>query len=235
MAAVRVQATASSEFADVTTFTVTLGSSVTAGNCIIAATSSWSSPTDQNISSIADNKGNGNYTAGPGMPRLDSEVIGDIYRKPNVTTGGTSFQITVTWSVACSGCVGGIEYSGIESSPTVQTGTNSGSSTTPSVGVTPGASSLCIAAMSYNGNATTIAVSGTGGFTQVLEIDENNNRQAISIAERLSVSGSQTCNWTLGATKTWTACAISLTESGAAPTSFPRSSMRRLRQMVAHF
>src|SRR5262245_61157939 len=216
MANVRVQATASSEFNNAATFTVTLGSSVTAGNFVAAATSSWKTGTDQTISSIADNKGNGNYTSGVDTPRIDSEVIGGIYYKANVGTGGTSFQITVTWSTNSAGCIGGMEYSGVATSPTVASGTNNGSSTTPSVSVTPGSTALCLAMMSYNTISTTIAVSATGGFTEVLEIDENNDREAISIAEKIDVTGSQTCNWTLGSTTTWTAGAASFTAPAAA-------------------
>lgn len=223
MAATATQSKASAEFSAVTSFTVTFDSAVTGGSHVVANTSSWRTGSDQTLSSIADNKGNGNYTQAVASPRINSEVIGYQFYKNALVTGGSSFQITATWNAAVSGCIGITEYAGIKTSPTVTTNSNSdtaGAGQPTSGAAAPAASSLYVAGMSYNNAATTIAVTG-GGFAQRLEIDENNDVQDISIADQAGVSGSKNCAWTLGALRPWTAWVASYEEGSAVLTSPP--------------
>ena len=218
MAGVLAQKKASAEFNEVTTFNVTFDNAVVAGNHVVVCTSSWKDGTDQSVSTIADNKGNGNYSIAVDAPRIDSQTIGSLFYKNNITTGGTTFTITVTWNTSgCSGVVGALEYSGIATGGAVGVSNNSGSSTTPSSGAAvPGAASTCVAMMSYNtGGPSTIAETAAN-FAEQLEIDENNDKQDINIADGVGLSGSQTCTWSLSNTGTWTACIAAFEETAAA-------------------
>lgn len=206
MAVALVQLKASAEVAEATTIATTFDSSVTAGNQIIVNTGAWDNGVDQTISSIADNKGNGNYTVAVSPAIIDSETKCAQYYKNNIGTGGTTFTVTVSWSASINGVAGLFEYSGLKTGGTVTTNSSSGSSAEASSGaVAPAALSLYVAGMSYNvGGATTMAVKAGSVYTQALEIDEDNNAQAMNIASYTG-SGSQTCLWTIGASRTWVA------------------------------
>lgn len=223
MAATVTQSKASAEFTGVTSFTVTFDNTVTAGSHIVANTSSWRSGSDQTLSSVADNKGNGNYNQAVVSTRINSEVIGYQMYKNAITNGGSGFQITATWNATVSGCIGVSEYAGIKTNPTVTTNSNSdgsGAAAPTSGAVAPTASSLYVAGMSYNGASTTIAVT-SGGFGERLEIDENNDAQDISIADQMGVSGSKNCGWTFGAARAWTAWIAAYEEGSAVLTTPP--------------
>lgn len=195
------------EYNSVTSMTQAPTSAFTSGSLIVVNTASWKEGTDQNIGTVSDPV-NGNYTQAVAAPRIDSATILYQYYKANNASTAAS-TITVTWSVGSSGGLTILEYSGVKTVPTVVTGsTSSAASTTMSSGsANATASSVYVAAGSYNqGGPTTISNTPGGGFVFVHEFDENNDTQDLAVAEQLNVSGAQTCTWTLGSACSWTGC-----------------------------
>lgn len=197
------QQAGTTEYNTVTSMSQAPGTAFTAGSLIVVNTFGWRSPEDQSVTTVSDPT-NGAYTLAIASPRIGSEVIGYQYYKAN-NTATTAATVTVTWDFGTSGGLSIVEYSGVKTSPTVNTGSSSGTSTTPSSGAAVAAgSAVYVAAVGYNGASTTIGNSPGGGFSQVLEFDEDNTRQAHAVAELLNSTGSQTCTWTLGASRNWT-------------------------------
>jgi hypothetical protein len=189
--------------------TITTGSRTTSsGNLITGVSANWRNLTGQNLV-ISDSSAN-TYTEAQEI-EVGSFVNLVISYNANGTRGA-SHTVTMTTGNADTGrSIGAQEWSGVDASPTVVSAQASGSSTAPSVSVSPGSASLCVGAVAYDGSATTIS---QNGGTEAQEVDENNDNQAINIAYKTSQSGSISIAWTLGASRTWGAVIACFTESG---------------------
>jgi hypothetical protein len=231
---VRLQAAVSAEVLNSLTVTATIGV-ITRGNTLVATAASWEDPNDQILTSITDNQGNGTYTVAVSATRLDSQVMLVQAYKTNVgivTTPGTC-TVTATWTELVNGTLQVVEYSGIATTPTVVTSTLNGSSTTPSTGVIDAGAnpSTFVAAMTYNvGGPSTMTVTAGNGFSQLNEIDENNDAAALNVAEMALLAGAQgpqTCGWTIAPSCTWAAIGVAYSDTPKAVTQVARRRERR--------
>ena len=105
--------------ASVTTVTVTLTSSTTAGNCLIVAVVTSASPSNPTVSGITLGGAAGNFaqSATAGNPSVDSESV-FIWADPNCAGGQTA--VSVTLSAASGSCnVWVMEWSGLVTSTPV--------------------------------------------------------------------------------------------------------------------
>lgn len=113
--------------------------------------------------------------------------------------------------------IGGQEWDGIETSPTIVTGTQAqGSSTAPSASVAITVPSLVILVFGYSGTATTFT---TSDGTLAQELDENNDQQPVGVHYKAGqTSGTISITATLAASRTWGARCFSFSESSAGGT-----------------
>lgn len=212
-----VQSKASAEVINATTVAATFDSSVTAGNLIVGVCAGWKAG-GTTLSGIADNKGNGAYTVQEN-DLWDSEVRHGQGYKANVATGGTTFTVTATFATSVNGTLGILEYSGIETTPTVSSASNSGTGTAVTAGtVNPAAASTIVAGMIYNTGGPVTIAENHASYTQRLEIDENNDAQAQNIADRNATTGSQACTWSASGSVAWGAHSVAYSETSTGAT-----------------
>lgn len=195
--------------------TVTSGSrTTTAGSLVCAHCAKWNA-TNNALSTATDNKSNTftnqveiGFSGGAGdFPKINLcwNLAG---------TRGATHTVTHTEASTASDhtSIGGSEWDGIAASPAVSSTTNTGTSATPSVTLTPGATSLMVAGMGYGGAASTFAV--TGPTLAVIEIDENSDQQDQCVGYKASASGSTTLNFTIAASRLWGALVVAFEEAG---------------------
>ena len=211
-----VQKKAGAEVGPSTTHAATFDSAVTAGNLVVGVAAVWDS-TAPALTSIADNKGNGNYTI------QESDAWASQIRHAQgskegagLTTGGTSFTVTATFDAGVAGAMGIIEYAGVAANPTVTSISNSGTSAAPNSGtLAPAAASVVVASMATALSGGTFAVNDVN-YVEQLELDQDNSHQAQNIADRFDTVGSQSCTWSQSGSSAWGAHAVaySLIPSG---------------------
>lgn len=214
--------------------TLTTGSRTTvSGTLITVHVAVGNSPTSINVSS--DSKGN-TY-----QESIEASFNGTAVRLAtdynNNGTRGASHTCTTTWNSSGAGpnwaTITAQEWSGVSSSPTVNTNSASGTGTSASVAVTPSTgTALVVGLASYDAAASDIDV--TNG-TLAQEQDPGNDTQAQSVGYKVAASGSTTIGWTIGSSLPWGAVATAFTEDagGAASSAASSSSVRSSSSSVA--
>ena len=196
---------------------VSFGSSVTAGNHIVVDGAAWDGTTPAaTVSSVADNKGNGNYTSGQEQA-FGSFVRVIEYYKNNVTTGGTSFTVTITWSKGTNSSISIHEYSGVGTgAPTTTSNTGTGTAAT-SGAVAPSGNNMYHGVAGYDGGASSIVNNSPWNNRSV--VDSANGEQDHAGQDKVATSGSQNGSWTIGASRTWGAVICAYPDGGPTPIS----------------
>lgn len=208
------QKKASTTGSNVSSLAVTFNSSTTTGNLIVVSSGCWDSdataPTNFTVTDSKSNaytqvQGQGFSGAGPQM-RLEQHYAKNV-------TGGASHQVTVTPGDSVFMTIGIFELSGADTAaPLDSSAKATGASTTPSVGVTPGADGLMIAAMSNNG----AVMNPDGAWTEELEIDQSFSAFPQNILSRAATNGAaDSADWTLNATQPWGAIVGNYKAAGA--------------------
>jgi hypothetical protein len=195
------------------------GRTSTTGNLIVVGQAIWNTVTGTTIPAPTDNKANSyatNHTQvgnGSGSSFVDAGIAYNM--------GGTrGASHTISQADGPGSTVNSLsatEWSGIATSPTVTTGTNTGSGTTPSVSASPGSSSLMVAVVVPDyGTGVTHDITADAPATRRATADLDNTNQAHAQASRESVSGATTINFTLTHTGAWAAVAAAWTEAASA-------------------
>ncbi len=194
---------------------LTTGSrTTTAGNLITGHAASFEAAGGGTAIAITDNKSNA-FTE-PNELAFGSDEINLATAYNANGTRGATHTLTATYTggtgVGDGHTMVAHEWSGIDASPTVVSGTNTGTSTAPSVSATAITASFYIGMVCYGGTSTTIAVNGS---TQASETDENSDFQAQAVAYRATLTGSNSVAWTLAASREWGAIVSAFTEAAA--------------------
>ena len=201
----------SGENISATTFTANLV--MTATEHVIVNSGCWKVG-GTTISSVSD-ASNGTYTVATSKSTSDTDFATiDQRYKNNIGTGGT-ITITVTPATGCNGGFVAESWSGVKTTPTVTTNSTNGSSTTvSSSAVAPSANSLYSACGAYNTGGPSTFGAVTGGYSNTLKFDENNDAQDVIVSSKSAVSGSQTATWTISNTGTWAGLNVAYEEAG---------------------
>lgn len=199
-----------SEFTGVSSGAVTFGSTPGAGNLVTVACAG-NNGTLRSVSTVADNKGNGNYASA--VHNDDgSAKNADIYYKENIATGA-SFQVTVTMSGTCDFSVGLAEWSGTATSsslgPTNVGGATNAAATTNSMN--PSAPAV------YVGVMTAIGMSALAPDQTEIHTEPSSSITAMGHEYTLG-SGSQSLTWT-NTSVAWIACGATFLEPALVTTS----------------
>jgi hypothetical protein len=186
------------------TRTTVSGSLITAQGAVWATTSGPTvpTPTDSKSNAYTDDVEIGN---GAGSSWLDIQISHNIGGTRGASHSVSLADTNVQSLTAC-------EWSGVASSPTIATGTNTGTSTTPSGSVSPASASLVVGAMApdYGLSATMSVTNGT----EAIEADENNTHQAHGVAYKTAASGATTIAWShTGPSSPWAVVLASFTEA----------------------
>lgn len=223
MAATQAQATGVQSVGSVASVTKSYTSSTTTGNNLIASVSCYKDGAATTFT-VADNKGNGNFTSarrqtaasGPG------NVVVEGFYKENAS-GGSSHSITATPNASAYVTIAIEEWSGLKTSTSEDVdNSGTGSSTTPSSGAaSPTGTCVYIGAVTHDGATTTITPNTGGGWTQSYEAEDASNMPIN--AQYIVGTGSKTATWTLGASRAWTAIVMTFQEAAAGTTVRPRS------------
>lgn len=120
------------------------------------------------------------------------------------------------------------EWSGVDSTPLdVDGGSSTGTSTTPSDGITTtAASTVVVATVTHGGSGSQSITEDTGGgWTKLGEIESTSNAPHNTQYQLFSSAGAKTASWTLGGTLGWSAMTVSFEETAAAATNVHRKLM----------
>lgn len=191
----------------------------TAGNLIVVAQGIWNTVTGTTVPVPTDNQGNSYATNatqvgnGSGSSFVDCQIA--------YNQGGTraaSHTISMTDGPGNTvNSMSATEWSGVASSPTVVTGTNTGSGTTPSVSCSPASASLVVGAVVPDyGTGVTHDITADAPATLRAVADLDNTNQAHAQASREGVSGATSIAFTLSHTGAWAAVALGWTETASA-------------------
>lgn len=185
----------------------------TTGSLVIGQGSTWNG-SDVGALAITDDKSNAYTEHLQDTVSSGAGSFGEfVLSSNNGGTRGLSHEVICTTNVNIV-TVGGLEFDGVEASPTVDVGTlASGTGTAASCSVTPtGGAALVVGIMAYDGSGTTFAVNaGTLG----LEVDENNDRQANGTNYIVNATGATTTSWTIALSRAWAARSVAWTEVAA--------------------
>lgn len=208
-----------SRTADVGNFdstTLAYNSNVTAGSLVGMCGGVWNG-NDVSPIVVTDTLGT-SYTV------LEGAVSGGVPIRPWIAYGiaPSGGADTVTFNPAGGGRYGSFtifEFSGVNSSPLDVDGSNTtGSSTTPSDGITTSAAAaVVIACMTHGGTSSqTITEDTGGGWTLLGEVQNTGNGPHGAQYQIFSSAGAKTASWTLGSSAAWVAMTASFKESGGA-------------------
>lgn len=202
----------SGDIGPATSVSLTFDNTVTAGNDVIISVGTFDASDAAALVSVTDTITGNTYTTRitPGTrPRL-------WQMSSRIAAGGGSFQITVTFNASVTGTIGIMEFSGLKTSGTVTASTIAqGSSTAPAVTFTPVAASgecLVIGQTGYDGADTTMVMDAAtiaASFTQQLERETNTTQSQNVVSKGNNGTSSTTVGWTLGASRGWSAQAVS--------------------------
>lgn len=192
---------------------VTTGSRTsTAGSLITVACGTFNAPTAI-CSTPTDSFGNA-YTEQLEVSAGADTTASLAYTLPTTTRGAAH---TISKADDGSGnSIGGQEWSGIETAPTIASASATGTSQDPSASVAVSAASLAVLVYLYSGAATTFddaggSVDGTPGQ----EIDENSDQQAVCVRYKVGQTGTPSITGRLGASRVWGAAIVTFTEAAA--------------------
>ncbi len=197
------------EGAPASSTSVSFTSPVTAGDLVVVAVGTWSVPSVSSFT-VSDNKGN-TYTQAVLDNTGSTRTVAIYYAI--VSTGGSSFQVTVTPSASAYTTIAINEYSGVGAIAVDTTGTGNGTSTTPSAGslVLSGSGELVamMTAVDYGGITYTAGSGFSLGFTA-----NNGTNESGAYENDLSGSGTVTASLSLSANDNWTAAAAAFQLTG---------------------
>lgn len=180
------------------TVNVTFGSSAVAGNHIVVDGASWDSLAAVLVNTVADNKGNGNYSIGKELT-FDTQIRLVQYYKNAIATGGASFQVTITWANPCNSSISIHEYSGVAAGVPTST-SNVGTSTTASSGaVNPAGTNLYHATGAYNGGSS---IANSAPWNSRSVVDSGSVEQDHAGEDQI-ITGSQNGAWAIGTSLPW--------------------------------
>lgn len=193
--------------------TLAYNSNVTAGSLLGMCGGVWNG---NDVSPIAVTD-----TLGTSYTVLEGAVSGETPIRPWIAygiapSGGAN---TMTFNPAGAGRYGSFtifEFSGIDSSPLDVDGSNTtGSSTTPSDGITTSAAdALVIACMGHGGGSSQSITEDTGGgWTLLGEVQNTVNGPHGAEYQIFSSAGSKTASWTLGVSAAWVAMTASFKQA----------------------
>lgn len=196
--------------------TLAFNSNVTSGNLLIITGGIWNG-NDVTSFTMSDSVGT-TYTT------LLGSATGGIPIKPWIAYGiaGGSGANTVTINPNGVGRYSShtiAEFSGIDATPLDADGGNStGSSTTPSDGMTTIAADTVVIGTVVHGHGGTIAITEDtgGGWTLLGEIQSISNAPHNAQYQIFSSAGAKTASWTLGASVSWCAMTASFEATAAA-------------------
>lgn len=178
--------------------TVTLGTSANAGNLIVVAVK----VPFQTVTSVTDSYGN-TYT------QIGRAASGTSYLYMHYTySGGTVSTVTVNLSGSTGVRTTVDIFNGTDSSPLDTFATNNGTSSSPSVNLTPGESGNLIVGAVASITAPSSVSAGSGYTGGTLNVNA-------STEYKLSGSNSETAPFTFGNSQTWYAIAASFKPASA--------------------
>jgi hypothetical protein len=193
-----VQGPASTVGASSSSLNRTFASDVTAGNLITAHYSNWKGSTVL-PTGCSDGLSNSYSTAVTNNPGASAAT--QMRYAENISGGACTVTMTVS---STDWCFAVNEYTGIVASSSVHTtGNNNGSSTTPSVSLTPTVPCQIVAHM---GMASATTITPDGDYNERQETQSNSTAN-ISVLDRTPISSSETVDWTIGASAAWSAVA----------------------------
>jgi hypothetical protein len=173
------------------------------------------------VYSYSDNQANTWQSAIIGSPDANSHI--QIAYAMNVAGAAT----TITLQQGAGAGSGDIECDVIEFSGAATTGAldvtptpTTGSSTTPAIasGTLAQSDEVLIAMATHTGGDATWAVDTGGGYTQISENEDNDTGQTYSAQRKIvAATTSDTADWTLGASRSWTAILASFKGVGGGP------------------
>lgn len=200
-----------SEFTGVGSGGVTFGSTPGAGNLVTVAVTS-NNGTLRHISSVADDKGNGNYASAIHKDDV-AHSQADIYYKENIATGA-SFQVTVSWTEGASDfSIGLAEWDGVAESASLDA-TNVGAATDGAAttnSLNPSRSAV------YIGVMTAIGMSSVVPGQSEIHTEPSSSTTAMGHEYTIS-SGSQSLTWT-NTSVAWISCGATFLEPALVTTS----------------
>lgn len=200
-----------------TSYNVTIAST-TAGSLLVYPVA-WFQPNAGVITAIS---GGGTWVAGT-IASGDANSHAQVWYAPNVSGGVTSLTVTITNVGDDFNTEGDVqEWSGMATATPkdIDVG-NTGTSAAPLVvsGTLAQANEVLVGIALHTGADATWAVDTGGGYTQISENEDNDTGQTYSSQYKVvAVTTSDQADWTLGASRTWTARLVSFKEAAAGGT-----------------
>lgn len=215
--------TAQAGYAD--SFTLAFNSNVTSGNLLTIAGGVWNG---NDVTSIPHTD-----SVGTSYTTLLGSATGNTPIKPWITYGiaGGSGANTITIDPNGVGRAVSFtiaEWSDIDATPLdVNGGNSTGSSTTPSDGITTTAADTVVLGVVVHGHGGDIAITENtgGGWTLLGEIESVSLAPHNAQYQVFSSAGAKTASWTIGASQSWCAMTASFEKATAAATNVHRKLM----------
>lgn len=190
----------------VTSLAATFTGAVTAGNLIVALSSSYFPPTgcQDSVNSVA-------YTLGANSSNAQNDRAYIYWYVPPI--GGTGFQVKVSASSFYAVlCIAEFSFGVGATYAADGASASQGSSTSPSPGtITPTSSDLIVGCMAFQ-VATTRSIAGP--FSEIYGANYAANSEGGSAAYVANETSAENPIWTLGATSAWGAAALAFKAAG---------------------
>lgn len=202
-----------SESSSYSSTTLAFTSNVTSGNLLTCTGAVWNGASTTSIV-VTDTVGT-TYTVYLGA------ATGGVPNKPwiayGIAAGSGANTVTIDPDVAGAYSSQTIaEWSDIDATPLdVNGGNSTGSSTTPSDGITTSATDTVVIGVMTHGGSATIAPDTGGGWTQLGEIESSANCPSATEYQIFSSAGAKTASWTLGGSLSWCAMTASFKQAAA--------------------
>jgi hypothetical protein len=195
----------------VTNVAATFPGSVTAGNLVVALSSSYFPPTG-----CSDSVNSTAYTLGANSTSAQNDRGYIYWYVPPV--GGTGFKVTVTASSFYAAlCVAEFTFGAGAAYSVDGSSANQGNSATPSAGsIAPTSSDLIVGCMAWQ---VSTSRSIAGPFAEVYGANYTSNSIGGSAVYALNEASAEDPTWTLGASSAWGAAVLAFkaTASGFTP------------------
>ena len=183
----------------------------TSGSLITVAAGGWVSSGSTSLPICTDAHSN-TYVEPAGDLDCDSGTPNariTLQYNAGAGTRGSGHTITNAFTGFASNALGAHEWSGVETSPTVVSGTNTGTSTTPSGSVSVGAASLVVSTI---GISTDTTITASGGASLAQDVDTDNSNQEHTTLYKIGQTGTPSVGADLGASTGWGVITIAFTE-----------------------
>lgn len=188
---------------------------VTSGSLLIVAGAMWNTSTQ--TLTVTDTLGT-SYTVEVSAGMAGQGGFYQTFIAYGIASSGGANTVTIDPSVASAfGSFAIDEFSGVHSSPLdVNGGTSTGTSTTPSDGITTVATNALIIGVMTHSSVATETLTPGGDYTEFGTI-ETPDGSPFSAVYRIVTPGPYTVGWTIGNSRDWVAQTMSFKEAVSGP------------------